>query len=98
MGFEWDERKRRRNLAAHGIDFVAAASVFDGPTLEFPDDREDYGEERVVALGVIGLDVLVVVYTWRAGRRRLISARRATSDETYAYFQTIHDANRPNEG
>jgi uncharacterized DUF497 family protein len=44
--------KHRANLRAHGIDFADAIAVFDGPTLERVDEREDYGEERWVAIGL----------------------------------------------
>ncbi|MFZ4541968.1 MAG: BrnT family toxin [Rickettsiales bacterium] len=56
--FEWDETKRQANLAKHGVDFRLAALVFAGPTLEAPDEREDYGEDRTIALGRVGSDIL----------------------------------------
>jgi uncharacterized DUF497 family protein len=37
---EWDEQKRHTNLAKHGVDFIAAARVFDGPILEIEDHRQ----------------------------------------------------------
>ena len=75
-GFEWSERKRRQNLSEHGVDFADAALIFEGPTLEAVDDRADYGEVRYRALGRIGDDCFMVVYTWRGADRRLISAWR----------------------
>ena len=36
MEFEWDEAKRRSNLAAHGIDFEDAIAIWEGPVLEVP--------------------------------------------------------------
>lgn len=51
MGFEWDERKREANIQSHGVDFVRAAKMFVNPVLERIDDREDYGEKRLIALG-----------------------------------------------
>jgi hypothetical protein len=41
MEVEWDEQKRHTNIAKHGVDFVAAARVFDGPILEVEDRRRD---------------------------------------------------------
>ena len=73
--FEWDEAKSEANLMARGFDFAHAAGIFDGPVLEIDDDRADYGEERVQAIGKAGADVLFVVYTWRGDVRRIISAR-----------------------
>ena len=40
MRFSWDEKKRRLNLKQHGLDFVDAPRVFEGPTFTFEDDRE----------------------------------------------------------
>jgi uncharacterized DUF497 family protein len=51
--------------------------IFEGPTLEWPDERRDYGEDRVITLGAVDDDVLVVVYTDRGTVRRIISARPA---------------------
>jgi uncharacterized DUF497 family protein len=51
--------------------------VFANPTLEAPDEREDYGEDRVIALGHVGSEYFVVVYTMRGDCRRLISAWKA---------------------
>jgi len=53
MEFEWDEAKRRENLNKHGVDFLRAALMFETPVLEQIDDREDYGEERMIALGEV---------------------------------------------
>ena len=49
----WDEKKRKFNLAKHGIDFRDAAKVFDGPLVTVEDTREDYGEARYIALGLL---------------------------------------------
>jgi hypothetical protein len=85
MDCEWDERERRSNLAKHGIDFADACRIFDGPTIEATDDRRRYGEIRIGAYGEVGGAVLFVVYTWRRGKPRLISARKAGRDEREAY-------------
>ncbi len=51
MGYVWDPKKARRNLTAHGIAFEDAIGIFEGPTLERVDDRFEYGEVRVFAIG-----------------------------------------------
>lgn len=43
MRFLWDEGKRLSNLRDHGLDFVDAREVFEGPTFTFEDDRFAYG-------------------------------------------------------
>ena len=90
MEFEWDENKRESNLSKHGIDFVDAAKIFNRPVLERLDNRYDYGETRIIALGEENGVVLFVVYTWRGEIHRIISARRATKRERNKYYQTIY--------
>ena len=85
--FEWDEAKRTRNIAKHGIDFVAAVHVFgDSRRIERIDRRRHYGEERRQMIGAVRRDVLFVAYTIRDGAIRIISARRASKDERKAYY------------
>ena len=81
MDVEWDEEKSVLNLARRGFGFDFAARIFEGPVIEWPDDRRDYGEERIIALGCVDGEWLVVVYTWRGEARRIISARMASRKE-----------------
>jgi uncharacterized protein len=74
MGFEWDEEKRRSNIEDHKVDFRVAVRIFRNPVIEAPDERDDYGEVRVRALGHIDEEYYLVVYTWRGNNRRIISA------------------------
>jgi uncharacterized DUF497 family protein len=87
--FEWDGAKAKINLSAHGVSFDLAKSVFkDVFAIELVDDREDYGEERFITIGMADGEVLLsVVYTERAERIRIISARRATQNEQDEYFE-----------
>jgi len=87
--FEWDEAKRAANIAKHGVDFALACQIFDGPTVEAPDARFAYGEERIGAYGRAAGFVLFVIYTWRGERRRLVSARKAGIYERNAYNAQI---------
>jgi uncharacterized DUF497 family protein len=89
MVFEWDETKRVANIQKHGVDFVLAKRIFDGPTVEVPDLRRNYGEFRFGAYGLAAGTVLFVIYTWRGNRRRLISARKAGTYERDAYHAQI---------
>ena len=90
MTFEWDARKNARNLRQHGIDFEDAVGIFDRSILEGPDNRGDYGEERLIAYGEVNQQVIAVVYTWRAGSRRIISARKVTRNEREAYYRALY--------
>lgn len=91
MRFSWDERKSARNLRDRGFDFEFATLIFDGPTLEREDTRRDYGERRVVAIGIAQGAALTVVYTDRTETgevvRRLISARLSDRHERQAYVE-----------
>jgi uncharacterized DUF497 family protein len=89
MELEWDEAKSRRNLVLRGFDFAHAALVFEGPVIEREDSREDYREIRLIATGMVDGECLTVVYTPRAGRVRIISARRASRKERHAYRQEV---------
>jgi uncharacterized DUF497 family protein len=88
LEFEWDPGKEAANLRKHGVGFAQAAAAFQDPfAVEWIDDREDYGEERVILLGMTDESVLSVVYTERDNRIRIISARRADRHEQEIYFR-----------
>jgi uncharacterized protein len=81
MLFEWDEAKSLRTFRERGFGFDSAAGIFGDLTLEKRDDRRDYGEIRMHAIGRIGNDILFVVYTDRDDVRHIISARLASRKE-----------------
>ena len=90
MNYVWDRRKDRRNLTRHGIAFEDAIRIFDGPTLEKVDDRFDYREIRVHAIGIAnGLEVTVIYTDVSESERRIISAWRAERHERAAYWQSL---------
>lgn len=85
MEVEWDPEKAKLNLQKHAVDFAdAATALHDEMAITVPDD--DPSEERFVTLASDALGrVLVVAYTWRGSRIRLISARSATRKERSQY-------------
>ena len=89
VDFEWDEHKRRVNLAVHGIDFEDALSIWDGPVLEVPSSQIHHGEERFLAIGSCQDLIMTVVFTRRGNNRRIISARIARRNERENYYQAI---------
>lgn len=91
MQFEWDEAKSAKNEEERGLPFHLALLLFRGPVLRRVDDRQDYGEVRVKAIGAVGGHVLHCVYTDRAGVRRVISLRHANRRERDAYRATFGD-------
>ena len=90
MSIQFDPMKDVLNIRKHGIDFRDARRVFYGPLVEEPDEQEDYGEDRYVALGMAGLSVLIVVYTKRGEAIRIISARKADIDDEQTYFREVY--------
>ena len=89
LDFEWDDEKAARNIRDHeGMTFEQAAAAFSDPfAVEWIDEREEYGEERSVLLGMTGGQLLYVAYTERGDHIRIISARRATRHEQDIYFR-----------
>lgn len=84
--FEWDERKAAENLRKHGVDFADAALVLEDDLALTVEDPDAQDEERWVTMGHDpNQRVLVVAYTWRGERIRLISARKATGAERRRY-------------
>jgi uncharacterized protein len=88
-GFEWDPRKEQGNLRKHHFDFNTAALIWAGPVVEKIDDRRQYEETRIIAIGEAGGCIIVVVYTWRGEARRIISARKANSREKTLFEEEI---------
>jgi len=89
MQFEWDENKRRSNLAKHGVDFSDASKVFEGPTLTFEDDRFAYSEQRFITMGLLQGNVVVVAHTESQNDVRVISMREGTKYEQVIFFENL---------
>lgn len=83
----WNERKRRRNLKKHDLDFVSSEVIFDEFMLTREDTREAYGEQRFKALGIWNGVVVALLYAEGGQDIEVISIRKATKYETKAYFQ-----------
>ncbi len=85
--FEFDPRKAALNSKRHSVRFAETEPVFTDPyALHMPDYESDPVEERWVALGMGALGrLLVVVYTYRADKIRIISARPAEPHECRDY-------------
>jgi uncharacterized protein len=98
LEFEWDEAKRRRGIEKHGVDFLYAALIFETAVLTRIDDRQDYGEERLVSIGLVEGDCFVVVHTRRNDVVRLISAWKGGRDERAIYEAGIAGGHSPDEG
>jgi len=85
MDYEWDPKKAAINLQKHGVDFADAVGVLEDEQALWQEDISEE-EERYVAVGMDYLGrVLVVVFTFRGDKIRIISARKATKRERRAY-------------
>lgn len=87
MQLEWNADKARQNAAKHGVTFEEAASVFGDPLeLTIPDPNHSISEDRFVSVGTSEAGRLLVVgYTERGSKIRVIFARRATMREQHDY-------------
>jgi uncharacterized DUF497 family protein len=85
MTATWDEPKRRRTLAERGLDFADAEKVFAGNHFTRLDDRRVYGEPRYVTAGYLDGRFVVITWTPRDGRQRIISMRYGHGQEEERY-------------
>ena len=92
LRFTWDAAKNLINIRRHSIAFEDAARIFEGPTVERVDDRSDYGETRIYAIGLVnGVEITVIYTDHSADERHLISAWRAEPHERRYFWQHIED-------
>jgi uncharacterized protein len=82
---EWDENKRRENLAKHGIDFLDAPEVFGDPRQRTFRSKHPPDERRYITLGLLRSRLVAVIWTLRDDKLRVISIRRARRNERRFY-------------
>jgi uncharacterized DUF497 family protein len=85
MELEWDAAKDAENRRKHGISLREAARLDWDAALRNEDNRRDYGERRWTVTAPLAGRLHVCVYTLRAGRRRIISLRKANARERSTY-------------
>src|SRR5580692_3292671 len=86
--FEWDDAKAAWNFRVHHVTFDTARQIFRDPNMLAQDDmRDDYGEDRYRAIGMVRDRLVHVAFTKRNGRIRIISARRAELTERREYHE-----------
>ena len=85
--FEWDPEKAKETLEKHGVSFAEASTAFaDLLSMNMPDPDHSEGEHRFIVMGMSDrYRLLVVSYTDRPPRTRIISARLATRSERKQY-------------
>ncbi|MCL2829406.1 MAG: BrnT family toxin [Betaproteobacteria bacterium] len=88
MLIEFDPAKDALNIAKHGVSLTEAKGFeWDSARVRM-DTREDYGEERMIALGYIGARLFCMAFVERNDACRVISLRRATRSEAKSYAET----------
>ena len=90
MTCTWDEAKSRSNFVKHGLDFADAEQVLTGPCVTFVDSRFDYGEVRLITLGLLAGRVVVIAHAPRGeDTTRIISMRKANRREQNIYQKRL---------
>lgn len=90
MQIVWDPEKAKENRSKHGVAFPDAEPVFFDPQAITREDDHAEGEQRFITVGLDALGrVLVVAYTYRGETIRMISARKATRNESRVYARRI---------
>ena len=85
MQIIFGETKEALNQSKHGLSLSEAAKLEWDDALIWQDTRRDYGETRMVALGLIGERLYCVVFVEREDMRRIISIRKANNKEKTLY-------------
>lgn len=87
LTFEWAEEKAKANLRKHKVSFHEGKTVFnDSFLMTFPDPEHSAREERYINIGMSSKGrILVVIHTERHGSIRLLSCRKASTNERKVY-------------
>ncbi len=90
--FEWDKTKAELNRQKHGVEFDEAQTIFvDELSITMPDPDHSDEENRMMMIGLSRTNrLLVVIFTERGRKIRLISARKATRAERKKYEEDIN--------
>ncbi len=89
MEFEWDDAKRRSNLAKHKLDFNNVVELFDGLPVSIVPSFYPY-EERFETTGMCNGRFITIIWTIREPNIRIISARSARDAERRKYRALYH--------
>jgi uncharacterized protein len=92
-GFEWDDGNREKNWFVHQVEWTEAEEAFlSSPIIVLPDPKHSLAENRLVLLGRTLADRrLVVVFTIRNNRIRVISARDMSKKERKMYDEALEE-------
>jgi uncharacterized protein len=92
MEFEWDRQKNQANITKHELDFADAPKIFRLPLRISLDERQNYGEDRWIGVGILDGRIVVVVFSEPDEQTiRIISLRKALPYERKYYEQYLKD-------
>ena len=89
MRITYDITKRNKTLTERSLDFADADSVFAGHHFTAEDTQQDYGEVRLISIGLLKGRMVVLVWTPRGADRRIISMRKANEREQALYAHRL---------
>ena len=92
MKVTFDPAKRTSTLRDRGLDFADAVEVFAGKTLNIPDERRDYGEARIITVGLLRGRMVIVVWTPRGNARHVFSMRKANDREKARFGKRLEES------
>ena len=85
---QFDPAKDAKNTEKHGVSLASATGFEWADAVTWPDQRQNYGEDRIAGLGYIGDRLFYVVFVVRGEARRIISLRKANQREVKRYAET----------
>lgn len=94
MQVTYDPAKRAKTLQERGLDFEDARSVFAGPTYKLRDARKDYGEARMICVGLLEGRMVVVGFVQRGENRHVFSMRKCNAREIKKYTPELEQTGR----
>ena len=92
MKITFDPTKRANTLRDRSLDFADAGEVFAGKALNIPDERRDYGERRIVTVGLLRGRMVIVVWTPRGNARHVFSMRKANDREKARFGKRLEES------
>jgi uncharacterized DUF497 family protein len=90
VGVRVGRGEEREECPCTQVGFRLATLIFDGRVLEKIDDRADYAETRIRAIGAAEREILFIVYTYRGAARRIISVRLAKAKERAQWLSFVN--------
>jgi uncharacterized DUF497 family protein len=92
MKITFDPVKRANTLTDRSLDFADAEEVFAGKALNIPDERRDYGEPRIITVGLLRGRMVIVVWTPRGNGRPVFSMRKANDREKARFGKRLEES------